>query len=331
MQKYHVHSVPAIIGGALSAVGSCALLVADVGTLSNLTVDKALMPVIVGLTVLTGHLAWQAWHELKFLSCIGLIIVSSVGVGLTVTDAMGRRAEVRDSGVRLADDAETRRAALTRKLAEAQEILAVHRAARDRECATGKGKLCDGKSYTVSTWEAAVAGYEARIGGLPAPRPVDAKGARVGALAGFFGYDKGLVQSAFALLEPFMLPALLELASIVLFGFGVGHARSAPVAPVAPVSRPVSKPVFTVSEPKRDIMVRHLSPVQIRSDEDRILDALRKRGGQVGSQDELGIVVGVSKGEISKMLRNCGNVERIRVDNKNVIRIRDASEVRRSA
>ena len=326
MSKYHVHSTPAIVGGLLSAIGSCALLLADVGSIGNLTVDKALMPVLVGLTVLTGHLAWQAWAELKLLSCAGLFVVSSVGVALTVTDAMGRRAEVRDSGVRLADDAETRRAALTRKMAEAVEILESHRTARDKECATGKGKLCDGKSYTVSTWEAAVAGYEAQIGRLPKPRPVDAKGQRVGAIAGMVGLDGKTAQARFALLEPFMLPALLELASIVLFGFGVGHARvagfskqmefsdlSAKTQAVAPAARSEK---LAIAPP----IVR--PPVSVMSDEDTIIVGLRRVGGVARSQRDLARAIGISDSELSKRLGNCRNVERVREDNRVVVRLK---------
>mgnify|MGYP000166677231 CR=1 FL=1 len=339
MQKYHVHSLPAIIGGSLSALGSCALLMADVGSLANLTVDKALMPVLVGLTVLTGHLAWQAWAELKLFSCAGLFVVSSVGVALTVTDAMGRRAEVRDSGVRLADDAESRRAALTRKRDEAVEILGTHRQARDRECATGKGKLCDGKSYTVSTWEAAVAGYEAQLLKLPAPRPVDAKGQRVGAIAGMVGLDGKTAQARFALLEPFMLPALLELASIVLFGFGVGHVRvaeNAAVATVATVGNPLATRFSADSIPQPLPTAATQAPIALKapaatvkvSDEDRVLDALRSRGGQIRSQNDLGIVLGrIHKSEVSKMLKNCPRVEKIYdpISKCNIVRIKDVS------
>lgn len=320
MSTYHVHSWPAIFGGSLAALGSCALLVADVGSLSALTVDKALMPVLVGLTVLTGHLAWQAWHELRVFSALGMLIVSCVGIGLTVTDAMGRRAELRDTGVRLADDAETRRAALTRKMSEAVEILETHRTARDRECATGKGKLCDGKAYTVSTWEAAVAGYEAQIGRLPKPQAVDAKGARVAAVAGLMGYSGETARRGFALVEPFMLPALLELASIVLFGFGVGHAR---VAPVAPVSRhsdvSVQRPVVDKAEntPK---VVR--PPVAVMSDEDTIVVGLRRVGGVARSQRDLARAIGISDSELSKRLGNCRKVERVREDNRVVVRLK---------
>lgn len=323
MSQYNIHSIPAIIGGALSAAGSCALLLADVGSIDNLTVDKALMPVLVGLTVLTGHLAWQAWHEFKLFSCIGLMVVSSVGVALTVTDAMGRRAEVRDSGVRLADTEETRRAALTRKRDEAVEILGTHRAARDKECATGKGKLCDGKSYTVSTWEAAVAGYEAQMLKLPAPRPVDAKGQRVGAIAGMIGLDGRTAQARFALLEPFMLPALLELASIVLFGFGVGHARVAGNADVSAIStpentvKPAPKPEKLAISPP---VVR--PPVSVMSDEETIVVGLRRVGGVARSQRDLARAIGISDSELSKRLGNCRKVERVREDNRVVVRLK---------
>jgi uncharacterized membrane protein len=338
MSTYHVHSWPAILGGSLAAVGSCALLLADVGSLQALTVDKALMPVLVGLTVLTGHLAWQAWHELRLLSCAGLALVSVIGIGLTVTDAMGRRAEVRDSKVADVAGTESKRQHLAQMLAEASEILDTHRRSRDKECATGKGRLCDGRSYTVQTWEAAVAGYDAKLQALPAPRPADAKGHRVGAVAGLLGYSSDRVQAGFGLLEPFMLPALLELASIVLFGFGIAHtipSRSeipvvARLSTAATASRSaVANPctIAASAENLENVVTMHRLPVTVVPDEARVLRALEK-GGRARSQNHLGAALGISPPEVSRMLRNCSSahIERLwdPLSKSNVIRIKGA-------
>ena len=328
MSDYHIHSSPAIIGGAFAALGSCALLLADVGSFSALTVDKALMPVLVGLTVLAGHLAWQATHELRMLSAAGLALVATIGIALTVTDAMGRRAEVRDIKTSTASYAQQERSRLARLSAESVEILATHRAARDRECASGKGKLCDGKSYTVATWEAAVTGYEAKLAKLPSSAPVDAKGERVGALAGLFGYSPARVQTGFRLLEPFMLPALLELASIALFGFGIRHVAG----PTFPVASPVfvASPVSLVSASRETTLSKETTqpprslPVVRSTDEDRIIAVLQRMGGEVYSQRLLGQFLGVSPGEVSKMLGHCGHcgkIERVKVDNRHVVRL----------
>jgi hypothetical protein len=355
MSHYHIHSYPAIIGGIFSGVGSCALLLSDVGSLSQLSVDKALMPVLVGITVLTGHLALQAWHELKLIAASGLALISLIAGGFTVTDAMGRRAEVRDTRVAGTSDQAAERAKLQRKLAEATEILAGHRTARDRECASGKGRLCDGKSYTVSTWEAAVAGYETRLRGLPAPAPVDAKGERIGAVAALLGYSKVTAQAGFGLLEPFMLPALLELASIVLFGFGVRHSgvsalrKTAPAVPtiveiasiptiptlaeipsvpgmtsVPSIPKPVGTPVPTTG--MLGTLPRFSAAAE--TDESRVLAALAKKGGSITGQRSLSLVLGVSPAETCRMLQRChpDRVERLwdPISKSNVIRIRVA-------
>lgn len=87
---------------------------------------------------------------------------------------------------------------------------------------------------------------------------------------------------------------------------------------VRPRAEPRPEPI------RRAFYSTHASPVFIEADESRVIKALKAKGGEIGSQVELGIAIGVSKGEISKMLRNCPNVERIRVDNRYVIRIKDA-------
>lgn len=344
MSQYRIHSWPAIAGGILAATGSCALLWADVGSWQNLTVDKAMMPLLVAITVLTGHLAWQAWRELKLLSVIGLAVVSCVGVAITVTEAMGRRAEVRDTKVADVGGTEKDRTRIQRKLAEAQEILDKHRADRDRECESGKGKKCDGKSYTAATWEAAVSGYEAKLKTLPAPRPVDAKGSRIAALAALAGYSPEAVQKAFGVLEPFALPAILELASIALFGFGIGHrnvsevppkveetaanSRHAAQSPDAPGSRNSSGRLSLISSSRGKPEIAEtsetvpISKVALVDDDETIIVGLRRLGGQAYSQRDLARAMNISPAEVSKRLAKCPHVERVRDDNRVVVRLR---------
>lgn len=258
-QHYSKASPAAIIGGVAAACGATALLVRD-ALVTGLTVDHALAPVLVAITILAGHLVWQAVRRGRVFSACGLALLAILGSALTVYETAGRRAEVRDTSVAAASDTEKQRQHLRKMLAEAEEILVKHRASRDTECATGKGKKCDGLQYTASTWEAAVSGYKAELAKLPPPKPVDPKAERLAAVLGFLvGVEDASVKKAVATLEPFALPLFLEFGAIILFGFGLPSRpkpRSTvspvePVAPAVPAPQPAVEPRVIEAPPSK--------------------------------------------------------------------------------
>lgn len=222
---YTIASPAAIVGGLMAASGAIALLVRD-AFVTGWTVELALMPVVVSITILAGVLHLKAARSGRLLAAVWLSLLAISGSCYVVYETMGRRAEVRDASVATASDTEKQRQHLSTMLREAEEILAKHRKDRDAECASGKGKLCDGKTYTVSTWEHAVMGYETRLSKLPARKPVDPKAERVAAVFSLFTDAKDVeVKKAVALFEPFALPLFLELGSIILFSYAIALRR----------------------------------------------------------------------------------------------------------
>lgn len=291
---YTIASPAAIVGGVAAAGGAIALLVRD-AFVSGWSVDHALMPVLVGITILAGHLLWEALRRGRLIAALGLALLAIFGSSLTVIEAMGRRAEVRDVKVASAIDVETQRKQLRTMLTEAEEILGKHRALLATECASGKGKKCDGMTYTVLTWESAVAGYEAKLAKLGAPKPVDPKGERVAAVVAFFtSLKEGDVKQGVALLEPFAMPLFLELGSIVLFSFGFSSGRKKPIAAEAPAEQvtPVAAP--KLPPPKGGTMTK------LEAERDLVM--LLALGKSISSQDELAERWGVGKGTASKWL-----------------------------
>lgn len=291
---YTIANPAAIVGGVAAAGGAIALLVRDAFT-SGWSVDHALMPVLVGITILSGHLLWEALRRGRLIAAFGLALLAIFGSGLTVIEAMGRRAEVRDVKVASAVDVETQRKHLRVMLTEAEEILAKHRALLATECASGKGKKCDGMTYTVLTWESAVAGYEAKLAKLGAPKPVDPKGERVAAVVAFFtSLKEGDVKKGVALLEPFAMPLFLELGSIVLFSFGFSGRKKREIAAAVPAEQvtPVAEPMSPT--PKGGSMTK--------IEAERDLVTLLALGKAIPSQDWLTERWGVGKGTTSKWL-----------------------------
>lgn len=283
--KYHKRSWSAMVGGLVAAAGATALLVRDAWT-TGFTVDHALMPVMVGVTILAGHLLWQALASGRAVAAFGMLLVALFGSSLTVYETMGRRAQVRDASVAEVAAVEAKRTHLQGMLSEAEQILSGHRETMAKECRSGNGTRCKGQTYTVSTWEAAVAGYEAKLARLPPPRPVDAKAERIAAIAAAAGVTGVDVRKIVALVEPFAFPLFLELGSIVLFSFGLG--RGSPNAP-APLPAP-------------SVVTNDDDPVRSKSKEEALADLkmLLRVGQTVPSQDWLADRWKVSKGTVSK-------------------------------
>lgn len=291
---YTIASPSAIVGGVAAAGGAIALLVRD-AFVSGWSVDHALMPVLVGITILAGHLLWEALRRGRLIAALGLALLAIFGSGLTVIEAMGRRAEVRDVKVASAIDVETQRKHLRTMLTEAEEILARHRATLATECASGKGRKCDGMTYTVLTWESAVAGYETKLAKLGAPRPVDPKGERVAAVVAFFtSLKEGDVKQGVALLEPFAMPLFLELGSIVLFSFGFSSGRRKPIVAEAPAEQVTPVADHQPLPPKGG------SKTKIEAERDLVM--LLAMGTTIESQDWLADRWGVGKGTVSKWM-----------------------------
>lgn len=273
----YLRSWPALAGGLIAGGAMTALLARDV-LAGGLTVEIGLAPVVVLLTVLAAHLASQASWGLR----AALTVLAVLGSLWMVWESSGRRAELRDAKVGAVADVERERGRLRKMLSEAEEILSGHRKAADLECASGKGKLCEGKRYTASTWEAAVAGYEAKLKALPPPRPADAKADRLAALMAVAGFEPDAVRRVVGQVDPLLLAVLCELMTIAFMRLAFGHRTVAQLP--APVSRLPA----------------------VSGDAETVIAALRRASRPV-TNDELAALMNVTKSEASKRVRNCGN------------------------
>lgn len=289
--KYTLHSLPAIVGGTIAAAGAIALLTRDAYS-TGLTLDHALMPVLVGLTILTGHLAVQAIKEWKLLSCGGFLALAILGSGITVYETMGRRAETRDAKVAQAAKSVDQYAAIAADYRRATDLVTQAETWVASECKSGVGAKCRGNQFVLSQRSAHAASLKAQLETATAPAPVDPKADRAAAVAGLLGYSADVTKKAVQTFEPFVLPLFLELGSIILFGFGVGHRRV-----------PVSVSVLPVSEP-RALSFENEKGERTDQEIEDIKKALSGLGHAV-TNDQLAAILGISKSEASKRWRRC--------------------------
>jgi hypothetical protein len=330
MTSYTIRS-PLAMGACLISGALSILLLVEPSFHEGLTL-RLIVPVavsvgLVTMAIITGVLAHG--HGLWTASGAALAVVSVGLSGAIVWEQSGRRAQTRVSTQTVAVDATKERARLTQLRAEADQILTKHRADQARECASGKGKRCDGMSYTVRTWEAALEGYDAKLRGVPAPTP-DAKVETIGTAAKLAGYDADKARAWVSLIDPLLVPLLLELAAIlcgvVAFGPVVStHSRHSE-AKISDVSKAGNVQQNHTLAPEMSA-TSNVTPIRAGnvvnvSDDETIVVGLRRLGGTAQSQRDLARVMGISPAEVSKRLAASPSVLRVREDNRMVVKLK---------
>ncbi len=231
--------------GILASGGALAILMQGTIKTGHLRLDQALMPILVALTIITGHLTTSAARERKPLSALGFAAVFSIGTLLTIYTSVGSQAKMAGAETATASAAKQSRQRIESQMArveaertKASNMLAAAQRKLAKECASGRGSRCRGRQATVAVYQAAVKGHNADLarlnGQLDTLAPAPVTGARVGRMAAvlaIFAADevkaRARYERAFMLFEPFAYSLFLELGALVAFGFGFGHARKA--------------------------------------------------------------------------------------------------------
>lgn len=299
--EYYIHSLPSTVGGAVAAGGSIALLTRDAFQ-TGFTLDHALMPVLVGLTVLVSHEALRAFKDWKPISAVGLFALAVFGSGLIITETMGRRAEARDSKVLVAEDTEERRTAALAELASAKSELASINPMRRTECVGAPDPLpargwpkCRSLTGEAEALQERIASIETALADMK-PAPVDPKADRIAAAAVLLGIapDHAKARAAYQMVDPYLLSLFLEFGSLVMFGFGVRHRRS--VSEAVTVSATVEGGEL-VEERKALTFERTLNDREIEELKELLITCERPM-----NQTELASLAQVSRSEMSKRI-----------------------------
>lgn len=243
--NYTAGRVLAILAGIAATLGALAILSHDAITTGHWSLDHALMPVVVGITILAGHLIGSALRSLKVLSAAGFALLFILGTALTVYTSVGRQAKIADTedaaAAAVASQIDGLNAEISRineKRTKADKMLTAAQTALADECGTGKGSRCGGRKATVDVYEAAVKGHDADVARIrkqiaeAGPVPVsNARAARMASVIAIFMADedaaKARMTRVFRMFEPFALSLFLELTAIVAFGYAFGNRRKA--------------------------------------------------------------------------------------------------------
>lgn len=231
----------AIAAGALCALGAACVLVEDVRHTHTVTLDHLLAVIVLVGTISAGVMtvsmlkSWRTWHY-----AFALAVLATIGSIYCMVGTAGRTAEDRATAKLEAEAANQKRDAIRKKVSEAEFILASCpegspkkwfgercglRDAQNKECASGNGTACQGKSYSVGTYEAAIKGHTAELDELGPEIPVNARvknaAAIIGAIRGADEAQQARIEATMTLIEPNIPAAFLEAGSIVFLHIGL--------------------------------------------------------------------------------------------------------------
>lgn len=194
--------------------------------------------------IASGHMAWPLIRDGAYLPG-AMLVVLFVSATLYVVIASGaRNAETAQAKAAVAAEIGRERADTIRMRSDAEFILnscpngtpkgdfgikCGLRDAMTAECGSGKGKRCDGRSYSVQTYEAAIAGYDAKLSALGPERPASGYGHAARVLAALPGVtaEATAIEERLELILPFLTVLISELGTITFAHIGLGHRAPA--------------------------------------------------------------------------------------------------------
>ena len=290
----------AIIAGITFLGGALYILLEDVFRTRHASMEDALTVLTVVGTIAVGHLAMEAGRQRHVLPMLGFAALFVAGTALTVYNSVGRQSETTDAKL-LDTEARNELIGSARRARLANEVMLTEaRANHSRECASGRGKRCDGILATIRVYEDAVKGNESDLARLGPPLPVAPKAEKMAAVAAIFGADKAQAKATLMLIEPFAYTLFFELGSIISFGYGFGGRRT---DGLLPATTPYPETPPTPAQPPR-VARRNFTdrgPIIVsKRVAERDLRARLETGETVAAQNELVALWGVNKGTVSK-------------------------------
>lgn len=329
-----VRPVPLVLAIAMAAV-TAYVLFEDVLHGASLTTTHITSAATLIATIAAGHMFWPQFKTGKLVSALGLLAVFLAGTAYVVTMSGARNAETAAAKKANAAEYARQRGDLMRMKTEAETILAActdatpkkfHgircglRDAMTAECGSGKGKMCDGKSYSVRTYEAALAGYDAKLAALGPAKVASGyrHAAEVLAALPFTTESADAIEARLTLVLPYLLVMVVEVATLTFSNMAIGHRL--------PAKAPTSQPTFASNPtapqpPKGGRKIKRISPAKVPANvvsfagKREAIAALEKAGRPISNR-ELANLMGVTDGEASKRVRELGDLVEVRRNGK---------------
>lgn len=344
MSRTTIRSWPSLATALLFILGACYVLFRELLHGAELTPSHVLTALALLAAIAAGHSWLAALRAGRLLLGLGLALVAIAALGYIVISSAARNAETGAAKAASIAAANAQRPAVEKKRAEALFLLdpcpagfpasatglkCGLRQARDAECATGKGGRCDGRAYSVTTYEAAIQGYDRQLAALgPAAEPHAGYRQAAALWVRLRGGDVRVIEDTLVLVMPFLAVLITEVGTIVFLSMALGHRPAAerqvtasandeatvmialpandhPQPPAPDRGRKDSKnansPAPAPASKSSGTVVAFPGPANKASDAAHpVLAALAAAGGEVPSHEALARLMGVTGGEASK-------------------------------
>lgn len=290
-------------------------------TIAHLNAAAALVAAIAA-----GHMALPALWRGQVLPALGLAVIFVASTGYIVTSAGARNAEVSQHRAAAILKTNEERTAQQAKVVEAEVDVEKAKADYDtakqlaaRECASGKGRRCDGRIETrdsaakdlekAESHAGLMRGRLAMLGPEEQPFAGYRHAAAVFAAAGLG--DASIIEARLELLLPFVLVLISEVGTLVFLGLALGHRnntgnRRGAEKTAATVAATNDNSCESCPPPKggqrATVAVRNPRTVASKAAAEADVVRLVARGEPLPSQDTLADRWGVHKGTASKWL-----------------------------
>ena len=321
--RYHTGRALAIAAGIASTVGALGMLLADPITTGAWRLDHALLPIVVFITIASGHLAGSALRSLKPLSAVGFAALFLLGSVLTVYQSVGSQKQQTGDKAASIEEANRRIADLKAEIARSIERRTMAQTMADREM-TGQrcGNRCEDWKRRAAEVASHIKTLEGELAGLGAPRSARPRADALAEVMAVAGYDRTRVAALASTLEPFAFSLLLELTAIVAFGYGfAGSRRHAFREPAAAHGAPASIAAMMTEppvppKPKKRQLPANVVSFQAAAQRHPVIAAIEKAGGSVASNRDLARLMAVTEGEASKRVAEVAQLLEIERDGK---------------
>ena len=182
------------------------------------------------VTIAAGHMLWPRLMTRPF-AAFGLVLLFVGGTGYVVITSAGRTAHVMADKALEATQQNARYTQAMADLAKARVSADASRAVAALECASGKGKKCDGRQLTADRDDAYMWTLQVRA---DRQKPVTAHSDYLQAaklLSVMTGRAERELEAKLALFVPFLLVLICEVGAVVFGNLALEH-RQLPAPPV---------------------------------------------------------------------------------------------------
>lgn len=292
----------AIVAGTLSAAAALAVMLhsPDGENPHALTLDHALMPVVILLTITAGHYAPKAFGEWRLASGLGWLAVAIVGTTVTLYTSLGRQNAVTDSQIKSVEEINRQRRELSAKITATSKLLEKSMSEQSTRCAKSLNTdSCRGTLLNVKSFTSTVERLQKQLRELGPERTVAPRATRLAeTVALFTGWDAEVLRTRVMALEPFAYAILFEIGALVAFGYAFTRSKEATVIP-----RPASSADAATPQEVTGPSVEPLAPRPRRSVSKTEARAQVAEIPSVNRQDELADRLGVHKSTMSRWLK----------------------------